>query len=242
MNSGPHTQYCRTWCRSWASKLPSTRRADTTTKPIVIATRPARSISHVSPLGVRSKRMRPARTDGRWNVRSPARRPSSVFGDVQMNPSQTGTDCTVARSAPTILVPVMADPSSGAALDVPELAIELGARFADAGHELYLVGGSVRDLLLGRPSVLRGRALRHRGGVEGRSAPGDHDVPPGGLRRATPEAGGHLWEGHRDRSGTTRLHDQRHGGPASRRRAHRPVRWREGVGGASPRHADGSGD
>jgi poly(A) polymerase len=29
---------------------------------------------------------------------------------------------------------------------------ELGARFADAGHELYLVGGSVRDALLGRPS------------------------------------------------------------------------------------------
>src|SRR5256886_12511576 len=150
MNSGPHTQYCRTWCRSWASSLPSTRRADTTTKPIVIATRSARSISHVSPLGVRSNRTRPARTDGRWNVRSPARRPISVFGDVQMNPSQTGTDSTVARSAPTILVPVMADPSSGAALDVPELAIELGARFADAGHELYLVGGSVRDLLLGR--------------------------------------------------------------------------------------------
>ena len=27
---------------------------------------------------------------------------------------------------------------------------ELGARFAKAGHELYLVGGSVRDALLGR--------------------------------------------------------------------------------------------
>ena len=44
----------------------------------------------------------------------------------------------------------MADRSSGASLDVPELAIELGVRFADAGHELFLVGGSVRDLLLGR--------------------------------------------------------------------------------------------
>jgi poly(A) polymerase len=32
------------------------------------------------------------------------------------------------------------------------VARELGARFADAGHELYLVGGSVRDALLGRPS------------------------------------------------------------------------------------------
>jgi poly(A) polymerase len=44
----------------------------------------------------------------------------------------------------------MADRPSGATLDVPELAIELGVRFADAGHQLFLVGGSVRDLLLGR--------------------------------------------------------------------------------------------
>src|SRR5207237_8468767 len=57
---------------------------------------------------------------------------------------------TVCPSAPTILVPVTPDRSSGAALAVPELAIELGARFGDAGPELYLVGGSVRDLLLGR--------------------------------------------------------------------------------------------
>jgi poly(A) polymerase len=41
---------------------------------------------------------------------------------------------------------------SGAVLDVPPIAKELGARFADAGHELYLVGGSVRDMVLGRPS------------------------------------------------------------------------------------------
>lgn len=27
---------------------------------------------------------------------------------------------------------------------------ELGSAFADAGHDLYLVGGSVRDALLGR--------------------------------------------------------------------------------------------
>jgi poly(A) polymerase len=46
----------------------------------------------------------------------------------------------------------MADSPSGAALDVPELAQELGVRFADAGFELYLVGGSVRDLLLDRRS------------------------------------------------------------------------------------------
>jgi poly(A) polymerase len=41
-------------------------------------------------------------------------------------------------------------PTSGASLDVPSIATELGARFVDAGHELYLVGGTVRDLLLGR--------------------------------------------------------------------------------------------
>jgi poly(A) polymerase len=35
-------------------------------------------------------------------------------------------------------------------IEVPPLAKELGARFADAGHEIYLVGGSVRDLVQGR--------------------------------------------------------------------------------------------
>src|SRR3954466_11360618 len=33
---------------------------------------------------------------------------------------------------------------------VSPLADELGARFAAAGHELHLVGGSVRDAMLGR--------------------------------------------------------------------------------------------
>ena len=34
--------------------------------------------------------------------------------------------------------------------DLSDVLAPLGARFADAGHELYLVGGSVRDALLGR--------------------------------------------------------------------------------------------
>ncbi|MFX1759055.1 tRNA nucleotidyltransferase [Rhodococcus gordoniae] len=34
--------------------------------------------------------------------------------------------------------------------DLSDILAPLGARFADAGHELYLVGGSVRDALLGR--------------------------------------------------------------------------------------------
>src|SRR6266536_2495789 len=40
----------------------------------------------------------------------------------------------------------------GPLLDVPPVAVELGDRFRAAGHELYLVGGAVRDLLLQRAS------------------------------------------------------------------------------------------
>lgn len=45
------------------------------------------------------------------------------------------------------------DPSARAVralLTVPTVADELGTRFATAGHQLHLVGGSVRDALLGR--------------------------------------------------------------------------------------------
>jgi poly(A) polymerase len=44
-------------------------------------------------------------------------------------------------------------PRSGARLEVPSLATELGERFRAAGFELYLVGGVVRDMLLGRSRV-----------------------------------------------------------------------------------------
>jgi len=40
---------------------------------------------------------------------------------------------------------------SGTAIDVHPLVRELGERFGAAGEELYLVGGVVRDALLGRP-------------------------------------------------------------------------------------------
>jgi poly(A) polymerase len=42
------------------------------------------------------------------------------------------------------------NPGAGAVLEVDPLAIELGERFSTAGHQLYLVGGVVRDLVLGR--------------------------------------------------------------------------------------------
>ncbi len=42
-------------------------------------------------------------------------------------------------------------PTSGAVIEVDPLAKELGERFDAAGHQLYVVGGSVRDLILGRP-------------------------------------------------------------------------------------------
>jgi len=41
-------------------------------------------------------------------------------------------------------------PNGGARLEIPSVATELGERFRLAGHELYLVGGGVRDLLLGK--------------------------------------------------------------------------------------------
>ena len=46
----------------------------------------------------------------------------------------------------------MTDRSVAEFFDLPPIAEELGARFEKAGHELYLVGGSVRDALRGMPA------------------------------------------------------------------------------------------
>ena len=46
--------------------------------------------------------------------------------------------------------PAVTSSSSGSLLEVDPLAVELGARFDAAGRQLYLVGGSVRDVILGR--------------------------------------------------------------------------------------------
>jgi poly(A) polymerase len=40
---------------------------------------------------------------------------------------------------------------AGAFLEVPQIAVELGERFRAAGHDLYLVGGAIRDIFLHRP-------------------------------------------------------------------------------------------
>jgi poly(A) polymerase len=43
-------------------------------------------------------------------------------------------------------------PSGSPRLDVPPLALELGERFRTAGYQLFLVGGAVREQLVGHPA------------------------------------------------------------------------------------------
>jgi poly(A) polymerase len=65
---------------------------------------------------------------------------------------RTGEDeasCEYPRAAMT----EPTQPPAGAVIEVDPLAKELGERFDAAGHQLYLVGGSVRDLILGRPDA-----------------------------------------------------------------------------------------
>src|SRR6266536_5543536 len=54
--------------------------------------------------------------------------------------------------ARTLMSPPAEPGSSAPLLDVDPLAVELGERFRSAGHQLYLVGGAVRDLILQRPA------------------------------------------------------------------------------------------
>src|SRR2546427_7476845 len=50
------------------------------------------------------------------------------------------------------MTPSYAPQPGGPRLEVPPLAVELGERFRAAGYELYLVGGAVRELLMGHES------------------------------------------------------------------------------------------
>jgi poly(A) polymerase len=63
-------------------------------------------------------------------------------------PSPTSTVPPAAQTVPTRQENVT---SPADLIPVPEEADRLGAAFAAAGHELHLVGGPIRDALLGRP-------------------------------------------------------------------------------------------
>ena len=151
-----------------------------------------------------------------------------------------------------------ADRSSrrGAALTVPEAARRavrellrvsgvldpLAERFRAAGHELFLVGGSVRDALLGRlgddldfttdaPPETILQLVERLGptwttgiefgtvGVQVRTATPlrDHDLPQRGLRRRHPQARGAVRRLDRRRPVAPRLHRQRDGGAVAAR-------------------------
>ena len=124
------------------------------------------------------------------------------------------------------------------------------AREALAGREAWLVGGAVRDQLLGRPTddvdvALDGRPAR--GGADDRPRHRRRRVPA--LRRvrrlARGRAGPRLARRpraaarrrHRGRPRRARLHDQRDGRAVGRRRAARPARRARGPRGAA--RADG---
>jgi poly(A) polymerase len=56
----------------------------------------------------------------------------------------------MSESRPTSTVALTAQQRRALSSLIPPIADELGRRFEKAGHQLYLVGGSVRDALLGR--------------------------------------------------------------------------------------------
>ena len=136
---------------------------------------------------------------------------------------------------------------------------ELGRRFADAGHELALVGGPVRDAMLGRSSqrpglhhlgpsgrdraaaqglgrrdLGHGPRVRHDRLPQGRLAGRDHDVPLGVLRPVVAQARRRLRRQPGRRPRPARLHGQRDGGAGARPRDRGPVRRR---GRSRPRRA-----
>ena len=180
-----------------------------------------------------------------------------------MNPSHVGIGVTVARAAtgildrswptPPVPAPRSTSPrsrrSSGRASPTPGTSSTWSggpcATSSSGRHARDWTSARARTprettrdpARVGRPPVPRRRAVRHGRRAEGRPPARDHDLPRGGLRRGAPQAGGDLRRRRRDRPGAARLHDQRDGGPAARRRLRRPVRRGEGARGALARHA-----
>ena len=121
----------------------------------------------------------------------------------------------------------------------------LAERFAAAGHRLYVVGGTVRDLLLGReitgdydcttdalPAVTKrilsgwadavwtqGERFGTIGAKKGARDVRDHDPSGRGLRPRFAQARGRLRRRDRGRPVAAGLHRQRHGAAHRRHRA-----------------------
>src|SRR3990172_4948181 len=146
--------YCLTCSSSCARRRPWTGTPLTITNPMVMAARSNESIARVRPRGARSNTIAAPWSLGSWKVSVPRSRPRMVLGSVHRKPRTSITCANVpqGRASTGVSSGVMAGRSSdpGALLEVPPLAVELGERFRMAGHELHLVGGVVRDLLLGR--------------------------------------------------------------------------------------------
>jgi poly(A) polymerase len=137
-------------------------------------------------------------------------------------------------------VPDPTDPKQAAVIALLQLnpvALELGELFAAAGHSLALVGGSVRDALLGRlgddldfttdarpEQILKlvrpwadavwdvGIAFGTVGRAEGRAEAGDHHLPHRGVRPRPPASPRSPTATPRGRPGPPGLHRQRDGG------------------------------
>ena len=152
-------------------------------------------------------------------------------------------------------------------LDAASPVQQLARRLVDAGHECYLVGGSVRDAFLDRTCATTRRSTStsrptpgptsssalvrpwadavwlqgQRFGTVGCRKDGvrdrDHDVPRRGVPAREPQARGRVLRRHRDRPLAARLHRQRDGAAAARPGARRPVRRRGRPRGPPAAHA-----
>ena len=247
MNNGPHAQYWRTWSRSCARSVPSTGSADSTTNPTVIACAVHSRASTGSGRAAAGRtRRRPSARRGRWNVSAPSDQAEQGVRQRPDEPEPGGHAQHGSAHGHRYPRPSWPTRRPGA-LDVPRVAKELGARFADAGSRALpgrgerarpAAGRARRATWTSAPARIRPRPRRSSaagptastswacssapsGALKDGAAAGDHDLPPGGLRRGAPQAGGDVRQGHRDRPVAPRLHDQRDGRAPARRRVRR---------------------